>query len=64
MSTYHWIMTLQWPQGMVTGDGLIDVSPRTTRSEVFQKIYDDLIRGRAPRGAHVTFFALEPNSLT
>lgn len=61
---YHWIMTVRNGMRMDTLDGDVDLSPGTSRSEVYQSIKERVFAEAGSREAAVLFFSLEPDELS
>jgi hypothetical protein len=65
--TYHWIITLQAPGGMVTGTfhGTVRPAPGATRGSMYRQIYAHAVTQMpcAAGSPNVLFFTLEPNDL-
>ncbi|GAA1454228.1 hypothetical protein [Nocardiopsis tropica] len=71
MTTYHYVLTIQYPLphgagagfGMATDTGTIQPGEQQTRGDVYRQIVDEIAATRGAVRPNVIFFSLEPNVL-
>ncbi|GAA0972881.1 hypothetical protein Q7689_00030 [Nocardiopsis tropica] len=69
MTTYHYVLTIQYPLpngggfGMATDTGTIQPGEQQTRGDVYRQIVDEIAATRGAVRPNVIFFSLEPDVL-
>jgi len=68
-TAYHWVITLQWPSGLFTADGVTRPAPGITRAQLYTAVRTEMAedfrrRDRSLVGEPVVvFFSLEPDEV-